>query len=97
MATLTTTRRGIPTDYAGDNPALCNARTRSGRPCRALKLKGGRCKWHGGRSTGPTSQAGKAASARNLKKAQRRLESLRADAHRWAQAHLREMYVRGRE
>lgn len=36
------TRRGIPVDYAGDDPHLCNAKTRSGRPCRALALPSGR-------------------------------------------------------
>lgn len=63
------TRRGIPADYQGDNPDLCNARTRTGRPCRALALPSGRCKWHGGLSTGPRTPAGKARSAVNLLKA----------------------------
>ena len=62
------TRRGVPGDYAGDDPYLCNARTRSGRPCRALKLRGGRCKWHGGLSTGPTTPEGKAKCADNLRR-----------------------------
>jgi len=60
------TKRGIPPDYAGDDPHLCNARTKSGKPCRALKLKGGRCKWHGGLSTGPRTPEGKAKCALNL-------------------------------
>ncbi|MEY2149777.1 MAG: hypothetical protein EPN67_02805 [Pusillimonas sp.] len=62
------TRRGVPADYAGDDPRLCNARTKSGRPCRALKLGGGRCKWHGGLSTGPRTPEGKARCADNLRR-----------------------------
>jgi hypothetical protein len=39
----------------------CGARTRGGLPCRARGLGGGgRCKNHGGASTGPQSQEGKA-------------------------------------
>ena len=66
------TRRGIPTDYTGDDPNLCNARTHSGKPCRALKLAGGRCKWHGGLSTGPTTSTGNAKCAMNLRAARKR-------------------------
>ena len=60
------TKRGIPPGYAGDDPHLCNARTKSGTPCRALKLAHGRCKWHGGLSTGPRTPEGKARCAMNL-------------------------------
>jgi len=61
------TWRGVPPDYKGDDPRLCNARTQSGRPCRALKLPGRkRCKWHGGLSTGPRTPEGKARVTRNL-------------------------------
>ena len=40
---------------------LCGAKTRSGHPCRkpALKRKG-RCRLHGGLSTGPKTREGKA-------------------------------------
>ena len=40
----------------------CGAATKSkGAPCRATAVKpGGRCKWHGGLSTGPKTPAGKA-------------------------------------
>lgn len=62
------TRRGVPPNYAGDDPALCNARTKSGRPCRALALRGGRCKWHGGLSTGPKTAEGKAKVTLNLRR-----------------------------
>lgn len=60
------TKRGIPADYDGSNPALCNARTQSGRPCRAAKRAHGRCKWHGGLSTGPKTPVGKARALANL-------------------------------
>ena len=40
---------------------LCKARTRKGTPCIALgDGAGGRCKNHGGMSTGPTTTSGKA-------------------------------------
>lgn len=32
---------------------LCGAKTRGGTPCRKAALKNGRCKLHGGKSTGP--------------------------------------------
>jgi hypothetical protein len=38
----------------------CGARTRAGTPCKLAALyDGGRCKWHGGCSTGPKTEAGK--------------------------------------
>lgn len=37
----------------------CGAKTRAGRPCQAPVMANGRCKLHGGRSTGPTTQAGR--------------------------------------
>lgn len=47
----------------------CHARCRDGHPCRARAVKNkhtgkqsDRCKWHGGHSTGPRSEAGKALS-----------------------------------
>ena len=41
---------------------LCGARTRRGEPCRAKALPGKRrCKFHGGHSTGPKTEAGKQA------------------------------------
>jgi hypothetical protein len=44
----------------------CGARTRAGTPCkRPVLLPAGRCRLHGGRSTGPRTAAGKARSAAN--------------------------------
>lgn len=37
----------------------CGAKTRAGISCQAPVLPNGRCKLHGGRSTGPKSQAGR--------------------------------------
>ena len=36
----------------------CGARTRSGCPCRAPAMPNGRCRMHGGRSTGPRTAEG---------------------------------------
>ena len=66
------TRRGVSSAYDGSDPDLCNARTRSGRPCRALKLAHGRCKWHGGLSTGPKTREGKARALARLKQYRKR-------------------------
>jgi hypothetical protein len=71
------TRRGVPADYAGGDPGLCNARTKTGRPCRAAALAHGRCKWHGGLSTGPKTAEGKAKAMLNLAKANAALARLK--------------------
>jgi len=36
----------------------CEARTRKGTPCRAPAMANGRCRMHGGKSTGPRTQEG---------------------------------------
>ena len=40
---------------------FCGAKAKSngGQPCRAIALSNGRCHYHGGRSTGPRTEAGK--------------------------------------
>ena len=60
------TRRGVPPDYDGGDARLCNAQCATGKACRALALPSGRCKWHGGMSTGPRTPEGRARSALNL-------------------------------
>jgi hypothetical protein len=37
---------------------LCGARTRSGDPCRSPPMPNGRCRMHGGPSTGPRTPEG---------------------------------------
>src|ERR1700730_844079 len=39
----------------------CGARTRAGPPCKAPAMPNGRCRMHGGPSTGPRTEAGIAA------------------------------------
>lgn len=58
---------GAPLRYR-DRPA-CGARNRQGRPC-AVKVEAGkrRCRFHGGLSTGPRTEAGK----KRIAEAQRR-------------------------
>jgi hypothetical protein len=42
---------------------------RSGRPCQCQEIyANGRCKWHGGASTGPKTAEGKARSQSNLRR-----------------------------
>jgi hypothetical protein len=44
----------------------CGARTRAGTPCKQKAIyTNGRCKWHGGLSTGPRTPDGKKRSALN--------------------------------
>lgn len=52
----------------GTARVICGAKRRcDGYPCQALSVPGKRrCKWHGGRSTGPRTEAGKAIALRNL-------------------------------
>jgi hypothetical protein len=46
---------------------VCGAKNRKGLPCQCkLLFKSGRCKFHGGMSTGPKSAEGKAKIMRNL-------------------------------
>ena len=47
----------------------CGARTRTGAPCKNTRLlKNGRCRNHGGLSTGPRTDEGKARALANLKR-----------------------------
>lgn len=41
----------------------CGAHTRAGDACRQPAMPNGRCRLHGGRSTGPRTEAGRAAVA----------------------------------
>jgi hypothetical protein len=44
------------------NAPRCGAQTRQGIPCRAPAMANGRCRMHGGKSTGPRTAAGLARS-----------------------------------
>jgi hypothetical protein len=47
---------------------ICGAKNRKGLPCQCkLLLKGGKCKFHGGMSTGPRTEAGKKKSIASLR------------------------------
>ncbi|MEY6431695.1 HGGxSTG domain-containing protein [Thioalkalicoccus limnaeus] len=65
----------------------CGARTRRGTPCQCAALPNGRCKFHGGLSTGPRTEEGRRQSARNLDRAREalarpELAELRSEASR---------------
>ena len=45
------------------NKATCKAQTRRGTPCACLALQNGRCRLHGGLSTGPKTAEGRARTA----------------------------------
>ena len=59
-----------PVDFTPFGALRCGARgKRTGLPCPHTGLfASGRCRWHGGLSTGPTTPEGKARSARNGRK-----------------------------
>ena len=47
----------LPEELRGLN---CGAKTRKGMPCQLTEIyDNGRCKWHGGLTTGPKTEAGK--------------------------------------
>ena len=51
----------------GRKKQLCGARTRRGTPCRCKALANGRCRLHGGLSTGPKTLRGKMKAFQNLR------------------------------
>lgn len=65
---------GFPEECRG---MLCGALTRSGSRCRnsGTMFRNGRCKFHGGMSTGPTSVEGKSRSAKNGRRLKRKSRS----------------------
>ena len=58
--TNTNLEKGIPWQFGPDWPGQrCGAKTRKGTPCqRPARLPVGRCKLHGGASTGPRTKGG---------------------------------------
>lgn len=61
-------------------PAACGARTRVGRPCARKALMNGRCVNHGGKSTGPKTEAGRKRISRAQKTRWRKWRSEFSDA-----------------
>ncbi len=72
--------------------ATCGARTRGGLPCRNLPMRNGRCRMHGGASTGSKTASGlvrvrtaawvHGGRSREMTEFRRRMRELRADARR---------------
>lgn len=63
-------KRIYSADHLPPPDATCGARTRAGTPCKRRDLyANGRCRLHGGLSTGPKSEAGREAARRNLERA----------------------------
>jgi hypothetical protein len=54
-------KNGNPPGDPSDAPR-CGARTRNGTPCMGSAMTNGRCRMHGGRSTGPRTPQGLARS-----------------------------------
>ena len=56
----------LPRYHEALDELTCGAKTRKGTPCKRKDLyRSGRCRLHGGLSTGPTSEEGKRRSAEN--------------------------------
>lgn len=72
--------------------STCGAKTRRGASCRNLPMRNGRCRMHGGTSTGPKTAAGLAKArqvvtihggrSREMIEFRRRLRGMRAEARR---------------
>ena len=75
---------GIATRFGPDWPGRrCGAKTRAGGACQIPSIKGrGRCKLHGGRSTGPRTAAGRArvaaANTKHGRRSKAHVEKVRA-------------------
>ena len=71
----------------------CGAKTRKGTPCECQALANGRCKFHGGASTGPKTAEGKARilEARRYRAERERVRRSQPGAfvHQYAQARAR--------
>ena len=80
-------KRGIPWQFGPNWPGQrCEARTRKGTPCqRPARLPVGRCRLHGGSSTGPRTEAGLARLVASKIKHGRFTKAKRAEARRFAE------------
>ena len=79
--------KGIPWRFGPDWPGpRCEARTRRGTPCqRPARLPVGRCRLHGGASTGPRTEDGRARLTEAKIKHGKFTKEKRAEAKRRAQ------------
>jgi len=79
--------KGIPWRFGPDWPGQrCGAKTRKGTPCqRPARLPVGRCKLHGGASTGPSTKDGLARLTEAKIKHGRFTKEKRAEARRFAE------------
>jgi hypothetical protein len=88
---------GRPGDLRNAKQCGAKARTRGGAPCKAPAMANGRCRMHGGASTGPKTEEGKARSRMaGYKHGGRSAEAIRlrreaAEARRETQAILKIM------
>ena len=80
-------RIGKQTRLGPDWPGQrCRARTRAGTPCQKPALRGrARCQLHGGKSTGPRTEAGRARIAAAQLKHGKLTQEKRAEAKRRAE------------
>jgi len=76
-------RRARNTPMPGER---CGAKTRRGTPCQCKALANGRCKLHGGKSTGPKTEKGKQQSAANLPNRNRSAQAHHGLCGQYAQA-----------
>jgi hypothetical protein len=77
----------LPDDLVG---LTCGARTRAGTPCKQKAIYGnGRCKFHGGLATGPTTEAGKEQCRINGRKGGRPRNACAAETEALAQQGVR--------
>lgn len=78
---------GKLTRFGPDWPGRrCGAKTRSGTPCKKAAMKGrARCRNHGGKSTGPRTEAGRARIAAAQTTHGKLTKGKRAEAKRRAQ------------
>lgn len=78
---------GVATRFGPDWPGeRCGARTKAGTPCKRPAVKRtGRCTRHGGKSTGPRTEEGRARIAAAQLKHGRLTKEARAEAKRRAQ------------
>jgi hypothetical protein len=97
--TKTNLEKGIPWKFGPEWPGKrCGAKTRKGTPCQApAKLTVGRCRLHGGASTGPRTEEGLArlTAARTIHgkftKEKREIAKRRAEQGRQMRGELKEL------